>query len=115
MDFEIILTEIHEGPCHIVFDPPLCIKVFSGCEDEDDYVLVEYDFGMSVHFPICKKNNFCMSEGDLLEDIVRKTAVFDLFHAFFHTDIDPNYMPYHWALYGNLKERVTLSEDEDEF
>ncbi len=27
--------------------------------------------------------------------------------AFFHNENDPNYTYYHWALYGNLKNRIT--------
>lgn len=111
---QVTLTEIDEGMRHIEFSPPLGIAIFEGYEDEEnDYVLIEYDFGMSLQFPIAPAKNFLMSEDDSIEDIVRKTATFDLFHAFFHTSLDPNYKPYHWALYGNLKDRVTLKEDEE--
>jgi len=113
MEFEIVLDEIHEHPCSIKFDPPLKLECF-GCDKDTDYVLVAYDFGMSVDFPVTLENNMLMLDNDTVEDIVRKTAIFDLFHAFFHYNLDPNYTVYHWALYGNLKERAILTEDEDE-
>ena len=39
---------------------------------------------------------------------------FDLFHAFCHCSFDPNYTYLHWALYGNLKDRVTINEKNKE-
>jgi hypothetical protein len=40
------------------------------------------------------------------EDIVRRQVEFDLAHTFDHPNYDPNYSHTHWALYGNLKDRV---------
>jgi hypothetical protein len=48
-------------------------------------------------------------EADPLKTIMA-TIKFDLMHAFFHYQGDPNYTHLHWALYGNLEDRVELRD-----
>ena len=75
---------------------------------DDTHVYLTLDFGM----PTCVTtvDNFLAENGDSEEDIILKTLQFDLVHAFCHPVEDPNYTHYHWALYGNLKNRVILEE-----
>lgn len=44
---------------------------------------------------------------------VMKQIEYDLGHAFFHYEGDPNYTYYHWALCAWLKDRVILDDGED--
>ena len=66
----------------------------------DDCVSYRYDFGM---------------EDGTLESItvkeIKEQIEFDLAHAFHHIKFDPNYSYKHWALYGNLKDRVDLFDE----
>ena len=58
------------------------------------------------------KNNFILRYMDDKSDEEKIVfdIIFDLMHAFFHVSDDPNYDDYHWALYGNLKDRVEIGE-----
>lgn len=68
-------------------------------------IFLETDFGMRIQ--ISRIDNMLITnKRTSVNDIVLKTIIFDLFHAFYHPEIDPNYTHYHWALYGNLKDRV---------
>ena len=59
-----------------------------------------------------KKDSAFLSINNIekIEDKVKRMAQYDLSHAFFHYKDDPNYTHYHWALYGNYKDRVILEE-----
>ena len=41
-----------------------------------------------------------------LKNKIVADVYFDVKHAFFHYEGDPNYTQYHWALYGWLKHGV---------
>lgn len=99
----------------IVFDPPINITCYYPYDDgEGIYGVVEYDFGMEVYISLEPKKNFLiwgyrgLSEKSSHLDILRLTAQFDLEHAFFHPEEDPNYSHLHWALKGWLKDRATI-------
>lgn len=102
------------------FDPPLEIK-WSVYEDEKGKMAyVDYDFGMTDRFSIDTDKNFLtwgyggLTQEKLTpENIVERTVIFDLFHAFTHCDMDPNYGHLHWALYGNLKHKTKVIENYD--
>lgn len=72
-------------------------------------IYYEWDFGMeqsilstSIFLDICKKKS--------PEEIVLSVAKFDIGHAFFHYDQDPNYSPAHWAIKGWLRNRIEAKE-----
>ena len=76
---------------------------------------IEYDFGMENTIPLTKKHNFILYDHEDKTDF-EKIVIdisFDLFHAFFHTSDDPNYSTYHWALYGNLKDRIKAVDNDE--
>lgn len=108
---------------HILFKTPLVLEVyFPTDEEEAPMALAIYDFGMEQRIPLDKVRNFVFdyagnnAENDPLKTVF-STVKFDLMHAFFHYNGDPNYGYLHWALYGNLKDRVDASDDfifEDE-
>jgi len=104
---------------HIIFDKPLSIDVYLPDEADKasdmDYALAVYDFGMEDKISIKVEKNWLHNySGDNpnVEPIktVFSTIKFDLMHAFFHYNGDPNYNHTHWALFGNLKERVEINE-----
>jgi hypothetical protein len=64
-----------------------------------------WDFGMegTVHL----KNWVLEGRGiKRLKEKILADVIFDVGHAFFHYEGDPNYTTYHWALAGWLKGRV---------
>ena len=75
---------------------------------------IEFDFGLQTQIHLLPQNNFILShmhKDATDEERMAYDVTFDLFHAFHHTNVDPNYTHYHWALYGNLKDRVEIGED----
>ena len=126
--FDAIQEGSDESLRQIYFNPPLVIEYSiydkidketgkdSYPEDVSSMAFSELDFGMEIHVPLDVKDNWLMNgyggltkESDPI-DVLMRTICFDLFHAFFHPTEDPNYDFYHWALYGNLKDRVTLKD-----
>jgi hypothetical protein len=96
---------------------PISIDVF--IDPENKIAHCSYDFGMTVKIPIEKEKNYHYNyTGDNPESDPFKTAFssikFDLMHAFNHYNGDPNYTEVHWALFGNLKDRVKAYFPEDE-
>ena len=121
---------IHEvrGLGRITFKPGQDLDVgFVKGDDEgnDNYATVTFDFGMEIHVPLTSANNFlisseihktnehCVSDSSPMIDKIRATLEFDLDHAFLHINQDPNYNTYHWALFGNLKDRVNVLDCEE--
>ncbi len=110
---------IYEGYKWIKFKNPLKIQFDlvplerNGC----DIVFFNYDFGMDGEVTLDRKHNFVLNTKgcDTMtnEEKVVLIIIFDLFHAFFHPSQDPNYSYYHWALFGNLKDRVEYGEREE--
>jgi len=108
---------IVEGGRSIVFKKPLSLKChYIGSEDYGYKVAVfTFDFGLEHITPLEKEHNFILMRSDdkTDEEKIAFDVIFDLFHAFFHCSVDPNYTDYHWALYGNLKDRVIIKDEED--
>ena len=93
------------------------LKVKYSKYDGEDFITIEYDFGMTTErcssgYEYCGFLN--ITEKSTYEEIVRKTVTFDLEHAFCHPDCDPNYVERHWAIKGWLKDRVEITEDTEE-
>ena len=93
----------------ITFKEPMYIDLYH--VDRHNYLAYfEWDFGMD-----CK----VFLDSWILESRVKKgiknkvlmQIQYDLGHAFFHYEGDPNYTYYHWALKAWLKDRVDLDED----
>lgn len=116
---EITLPEtMREGYHWIKFKKPLKIKChYIGTKDYGYKIAAfHFDFGMDHITPLEKEHNFILMDSDNLsdEEKIIFDVEFDLFHAFFHCEEDPNYSDYHWALYGNLKDRVETGEDHEQ-
>jgi hypothetical protein len=111
---------ISEEDRRIRFKDKLSLE-WAVAEDHETHVVVDitFDFGMSFLWNVKKdgKGGFqtFLQENLTLKEAIQKDTEFSLFHAFFHTPDDPNYDISHWALYGNLKDRVDLAEDDEEF
>jgi hypothetical protein len=108
--FTLVISGVSFCDDEVTFNPPLEVDGYR--EDGSDRVSYYYDFGMSEEFAMSKlafwdKPN--MTWTDRLKNLVN----FDLEHAFFHTSMDPNYGPTHYALLGCLclKGRTTLSRE----
>jgi hypothetical protein len=91
-------------------------------EDVPMVAFVKYDFGLVMQTTLDEKNNALvkgyngkgyegLSKDSELEDILMYTIIFDIFHAFCHATLSPNYTYYHWALKGWLRENAILIED----
>lgn len=105
-----------EGLGRIIFKEPLLIEIWIS-EDESTATII-YDFGMEHEVSVKKENNLLWKYIENPDAEPIKTAIatikFDLMHAFFHYNADPNYGPLHWALVGHLDERVDLDDLEDD-
>lgn len=73
-----------------------------------------FDFGMKMNTPLDAEHNWLvngyegLSKDSSPEEILMKTLMYDLMHAFYHTPDDPNFSHYHWALNGWLKDRTSV-------
>jgi len=72
-----------------------------------------WDFGMDCEVFL---NSFMLtsrvtSRYQRLKNKVLMQIKYDLGHAFFHYEGDPNYTHYHWALAGWLKDRVEAVDE----
>lgn len=95
----------------LVFMTPLNVTISLCPEENVGYAT--YDFGMEDKISL--DNNFLYNyTGDNPEADPLKTVIssikYDLMHAFFHYENDPNYKTIHWALVGWLQNRVIKSE-----
>ncbi len=117
------LLQLREGLLTLTFDPPLRVdwSVFrdsSHPAGDITTAYVTFDFGMTYEIlPIFTKNNGWgyngVNKDSTIEEVIVSVIRYDLFHAFTHYQGDPNYTHLHWALYGNLKDNVTIHEDSD--
>jgi len=101
-------TKMEEGDKFIVFDPPLKVEIYKS-ESHEDVAFLDFDFGMN--FKINYSNWITKKMPDDWIARTRRMIEFELFHAFHHTNIDPNYGVLNWALFGNLAHRVTCGQD----
>lgn len=104
---KLIFEHIYEDDRELIFDPPITIEIFE-IDEKEGCAYAEWDFGMNddIYFKAPWTNHISTAK----EKIV-KAVEFNLFHAFFHYEQDPNYTFYHWALAGNLKERTKKVEN----
>lgn len=113
----ILPDEIREGERFIRFKKSLSLNCYHIGSEDYGYkcATFDYDFGMTHTVPLEKEHNFILMHSDdkTDEEKIAFDVIFDLFHAFFHPECDPNYTDYHWALYGNLKDRVEFGEYEE--
>ena len=112
--YAIITIEELWGIGHLVFKEPMEIKVFFG-DTPNEEVLAVFNFGMEYRIPTAKEKNFLYNYAEKNENAepiktVFSTIKFDLMHAFFHYSGDPNYSHTHWALYGNLKDKIDADD-----
>lgn len=115
---DIILPEtIYEGDRWIKFSEPLTLTCYYIDTETHGYKVAtfEFDFGMTHSIALEVEHNCILRDfiGATDEEKIAFDVIFDLFHAFFHPSVDPNYEDYHWALYGNLKDRVEIGENDD--
>jgi hypothetical protein len=109
----LVFSKIEEGGESILFDPPLLVEYETIVDNGK--VFIVYDFGMTGFVNIGERLFFFNKDDKLsLKEKVEQIVSFDLFHAFCHCSFDPNYTYLHWALYGNLKDRVTINEKNKE-
>lgn len=99
----------------LVINPPLVVEYFHDDNDKN-LIWIEYDFGMVDKFYIDEKRNclinkhFGVTNKSSIKERVKVNIIYDLQHAFEHCDMDPNYEHRHWALKGNLYDRVKIIE-----
>jgi hypothetical protein len=103
-DATIIIKQLF-GYGYVKFRTPLKISV--SIDEEDRVAHYTYDFGMDDEVSVNPKSNFYASSAvtDPVE-IVLNTIKYDIEHALFHTDIDPNFSHTHWALRAILEDRI---------
>ena len=106
---KLILTQVSESGQSVTFIEPLeityCLK------DDPDYANIEFDFGMN--YEILITNSWLdLDKIPNLKDKIKRIVTFDIIHAFFHPNQDPNYEPLHWAILGWLQDRVVLEEKD---
>jgi hypothetical protein len=109
-EFIVTVSEISEGEFsdgksvvqgnRVVFNPPVVIEGFK--EAGSNEFSYKWDFGMTLH---CKDEwggaYGCKPDADWKEKM-KANIEYDLYHAFFHISMDPNYGPVHYALLGCL-------------
>lgn len=124
---EFIFDTIDEGGRKLKFNPSLKINwcAYKSCDRDGEIITVyaDYDFGMTDEFRPYESIYESIFRGwgyngitkeTPLSEIVKSFVYYDLFHAFYHYDQDPNYSHLHWALWGCLQSRVTVI-DADEY
>jgi len=70
-------------------------------------VYYTWDFGMDGCFSL---NNFNIKHIKGLKNKILADVYFDVGHAFFHYEGDPNYTYYHWALRAWLDKKVEVQD-----
>ena len=87
---------------------PIYIDVYY-VDRKTKVVYFTWDFGMDGAVGL---NNFNIKNIKGLKNKIIADVYFDIGHAFFHYEGDPNYTHYHWALRGWLKNRVDIVEED---
>lgn len=95
-------TELGEITCK----EPIYIDVYY-VDRKAKIVYFIWDFGMDGTVSL---NNFNIKNIKGLKNKILADVIFDIGHAFFHYEGDPNYTHYHWALRAWLKDRVETKE-----
>lgn len=113
------LVQIKEGSDRwLKFNPHLRVDWSVWREKDEQIAYVTYDFGLDfkINLDAQRKSWWgygCLNKESTNAEIVDAIIRFDLFHAFFHYQGDPNYSHLHWALYGNLKDRCEAVEIDE--
>ena len=112
----------------ITFDPPLRIEYTilekidkdTGKEnyEEEGHIMgfAVFDFGMLTKIALDYEHNSLthgyegLTQDSPPQEVLMRSLMFDLFHAFCHPPEDPNYGTFHWALAGWLQDRATVKE-----
>jgi hypothetical protein len=97
-------TELGEITCK----SPIYIEVYS-LDRKAKIVYFHWDFGMDG---VVGLNSFNIKNIKGLKNKIISDVIFDIGHAFFHYEGDPNYTHYHWALKAWLKDRVDITEND---
>ena len=105
-DATIIINQLF-GYGYVRFKSPLKIGV--SIYEKDQIGHYYYDFGMEDKVSVDQRRNFFGKPTDDPFQIVLNTIKFDIEHALFHTDIDPNFSHTHWALRAILADRIAES------
>lgn len=95
-------TELGEITCK----EPVYIDVYY-VNRKTKVVYFTWDFGMDGTVGL---NSFNIKHLKGLKKKIISDIIFDIGHAFFHYEGDPNYTHYHWALYAWLKDRVETKD-----
>ena len=116
---EIVFKDIKFAGEIISFKDGQELKVRYSKYEGENFITIEYDFGMVIRESCDKENNWFMygyrnlDKNPSIADIVEETVIYDIEHAFCHPNCDPNYGEIHWAIKGWLKDRVEIIEDLD--
>jgi hypothetical protein len=103
-DATIIIKQLF-GYGYVKFKTPLKISV--SINEEDRMAHYTYDFGMDDKVSTDPQSNFYgTSKVTDPVEIVFNTVKFDIEHALFHYDGDPNFNHTHWALRAILEDRI---------
>ena len=92
----------------IICKKPIYVDVYH-VDRKEKVVYFTWDFGMDGTVSL---NNFNIQHVKGLKNKILKDIIFDIGHAFFHYEGDPNYTHYHWGLRGWLKDRVKTNDFE---
>lgn len=98
------------GYGYVKFRSPLKISVL--IYHKEQLAIYEYDFGMEDKVSVDPKKNYLVKYRDRNNPstdpvkTVLNTVLYDIEHAFFHYEGDPNYTHTHWALRGHLSDRI---------
>lgn len=84
----------------VIFNPPLQVSCFKS--DAEDSYSITFDFGLSHNESASATGAYGTPANASWVKKAIASARFDLRHAFFHTAMDPNYQPEHYALFGCL-------------
>lgn len=88
----------------VTFKEPIYIDVYY-VDRKAKVAYYTWDFGMDGAVNL---NNFNVKNIKGLKNKIAADVYFDIGHAFFHYEGDPNYTHYHWALYAWLKDRLDI-------
>lgn len=103
---KLYLPEIFEELGEVRCKEPIWIDVYY-VDRKAKVVHFVWDFGMEGKAGL---NNFNVAHLKRLKDKILADVIFDVGHAFFHYEGDPNYSHYHWALKAWLRNRVQTTD-----
>jgi hypothetical protein len=107
---EITLPESFIELGEIKFKEPVKVEVFI---DDIDKIYITWDCGMDG-ITIDPTTNWCgINKLETTEEKVIRACQYDLAHAFFHYEGDPNYTHYHWALRAIYNPKIEATEIEE--